>query len=786
MDAFSTESLEFDKLRANLAKFVLTGMGREAVESVRPHSDKILIKRDLAFASEMKELLMHDDSFPIDTLKDVRKPIKKVTTVGFFLQPPELLEISSTFMTARRVQRYFKKRREKYSYLHTLTENLSSYQNIENAIQSAIDEEGQIRDNASGELRRIRRELVSQQDILTNRLKKILKKLSADNMTQEDLITVREGRMVIPIKDEYKNRVKGFIHDESATGQTVFIEPASALPLNNSLKKLRIEELREIERILRELTGLIRDEFASIIETLAVLKQLDFIHAKGRLAVDLNAHCPVITDKPNLKIVSGFHPLLLIKAGRNQTLNTIIPLDLEIGTQFRTLVITGPNAGGKTVALKTVGLLTLMVQSGLLVPADPSSEFYIFDKIFADIGDDQSIENDLSTFSSHMAKLAAVVDTADAESLVLVDEIATGTDPDEGSLLAISILSHLTRNHVTTISTTHHGALKIFAAESPGIENGSMEFDTKSLIPTYRFQPGTPGSSYAFEISERLGLRKGVIEEARNLGGSEHQDIQKLLADLQKKNDEQRQLIATLELEKNRLQALEKLYSDRMDKIKQYEKEQKDRALKEAENILSQANKLIEFTVKTIKEEQASTKSITEAKAVLTREKDKIKSEISYKIPTSTEPVSEGDLVRIESLGMEGLVVETPDDSGEVFVEAGNIRLKVDSSSIKKIEVRNTKPETTSGMSYDWTEDIKPEIDVRGSTAEEAVDLVDRYLGDAGAWGLSKITIIHGKGTGVLRKKVNQFLKKDKRVKTQRPGDYFEGDVGVTIVELNP
>ncbi|RPI01580.1 MAG: endonuclease MutS2, partial [Ignavibacteriae bacterium] len=494
--------LEYDKVVDRISKLVCSESGRQSALRLLPKTDKIIIERELQKVSEAKELLIAESAVPIDGFKNIVVALKKTTVENQVLTIVELLEIAATIRISRSLKYFLAKRASQYPALGLYHEQLFADKIVEHHIDDALDERGFVKDTASRELREIRRSMVLASDALRKKLESILRGVAQQEFLQEEIITTRDGRFVIPIKTEYKHSVPGFIHSTSSSGATVFIEPAESLELNNALRELQLREQREIHRILADLTkqvGIVREPLTL---SFGALTELDVIVARGKYSIEICGNPPLISTTPVIKLFNARHPVLLQHLKREKT----VPLSIELGSNTHTLIITGPNAGGKTVTMKTVGLLTLCAQAGIHIPADSESEIYPFQKIFVDIGDEQSIENDLSTFSSHLNTLHTILEEADASSLILVDEIGAGTDPAEGGALAAAVLQDLTARQSITIATTHHGILKVFAHETPGMDNGSMEFDQKSLLPTYRFRSGIPGSSYAFELAERLGI----------------------------------------------------------------------------------------------------------------------------------------------------------------------------------------------------------------------------------------------------------------------------------------
>jgi DNA mismatch repair protein MutS2 len=772
-------------------------MAGERVDELGPSSDFVKIDQALDQLSELSDLLKFDDAFPIEQIRDIRSSLHKLHTLGIFLNPEPLNQILSSLQTSRKIRSYIMSRKEKYPLLLRLTADLQNYPDIEKAISHAIDDNGEVKSHASPKLRQIRRDIETKSSQIRKKLETLSKQFTADGYAQDAIVTMRGGRMVIPVKEEYKNIVKGFIHDESSSGQTVFIEPAEALELNNELRKLALDETREIERILLEIADAIRPHLPFIERDINILGEIEFLYVKARFANFLNGIKPHLNDSGHIHIKKGYHPLLLLKELYKLPVERrpVIPLDLELGSAAqsgRTLIISGPNAGGKTVALKTVGLFALMLQSGLLVPCEHGSHFSIFEQIFADIGDDQSIENDLSTFSSHVSHLSEMVDKVDSNTLILIDEIGSGTDPREGSSLAIAVLEHFNRKKAVSIVTTHHGELKAFAHNSEGIENGSMEFDQETLQPTYVFKPKIPGSSYAFEISKRIGLNNDIIEKAKKISGHETQNLEKLIQELHIQSRRYESMIANAHRDSAEAQGLQALYQQRLQELKLKERHIKKQSLEETQKVIFETRQNLESLIHEIRNSHGDKETIKKAKELIREQNEIVSEELSRIQQTESSPLEspeqlkKGVKVYIPSMDVEGTVMEDPDDSGQVSIGIGAISMRLHIGQLSKAKTSRGKSfEPAPRQHIEWnTDDVRNEIDLRGLNADEAVYKVDAYLTDVQVLGFKEVTIVHGKGDGILRKKIGEFLKRDPRVRNYRLGQWGEGDTGVTVVEI--
>lgn len=794
---FSLHPLEFEKIREQLFGYALTNMASEKIESLSPTPDFNTIDKNLNELEEMAALLKFDDAFPIDRLRDIRNSLNKLTAWGVFLTPEQLNHFLQTLQTARMIRSYIKTRAEKYPLLCEIISPIQNYPDIEDAITGAIDENAEVKDQASPKLKQIRRDLETKSSHIRKKLETLSRQFTADGYTQDAIVTVRGGRMVIPVKEEYKNIVKGFIHDESSSGQTVFIEPAEVLELNNDLRKLALDETHEIERILLHIADIIRAHLNTLTSVTEILGNIEFLYAKGRLANLLNGIKPHLNKTGYIHIKKGFHPLLLLKEQSRLPAErrTIVPLDLELGNppnSGRILIISGPNAGGKTVTLKTIGLFAVMIQSGLFIPCETGTHLSVFDQIFADIGDDQSIENDLSTFSSHVQHLSEMVIQATHESLILIDEIGSGTDPKEGSSLAIALLDHFNQKQAVAVVTTHHGELKAFAHDTVGIENGSMEFDHDTLQPTYVFRPKIPGSSYAFEISKRIGLSRDIIDKAKKISGKETLRLESLIHQLQIQTKRYESLLAELNREKAGVDGLTKLYNEKIQELKIKERALKQKYLEQSQKAIQEANQKVEALIQEIRSSQADSAVVKKARNVLRVENEAVRTELNEIKQSDLMPLDRpdqlqyGDKVYVPGMDVEGTVLEKPDASEHVLLGVGSITVRIHVNQLSKtISAKDQNAGAASRQKVNWdTENIKNQIDLRGLTSEEAVYEVDAYLTDAQVMGFREVTLVHGKGDGILRKKIGAFLKRDPRVKHYRLGQWGEGDTGVTVVEL--
>lgn len=782
---YATERLDLPKILHRIQFYASSDLGKEAAENIEPLFDLEIISREHNRVSEMKSILEGEASFPIDGLKDIRNALQKATIENNILTPRELIDIAQTLTTSRNIKFFIEKRKESLPELNSLTSLISIHKEIEFNIFQAIDEHANVRDTASKELHSIRQSITDKQNVIRRALERILKASLEQGMVQDEIVTTRDGRMVIPIKAELKNKFPGFIHSTSASGQTVFIEPSETLTLNNEVTELYFQEKREVEKILRELTTQVHDTLDSLQTIVDVMMQIDLCYAKACYSIETKSNKPLLKEKGSLIIRQGYHPILLLRHDRKTT----VPLSIKVGHSFNTLLITGPNAGGKTVALKTVGLLSLMVQCGIHAPVSPDSEFPIFKKFFVIIGDNQSIENDLSTYSSHVLHMKNIVEEADDSSLVLIDEIGANTDPAEGGAIAAAILEILTAKGAITIATSHQAALKAFVHDSKGMENGAMEFDQITLLPTYRLKIGYPGSSYALEIAQRLGISETVVNRARTLLGDQKARLEELILELENRSQALEQKLSIADSEIRKYKDLTAEYERKLKSLNLELREVKKKAIEEAKAIIEKASSTVENTVKEIRTRQATKEVIKEAREQLFTLQKKISTLESEILDTekaqsnNTLKITIGDFVMLKSGGQIGVVQTLPDKHGNLLVSFNTIKAWVNISNIQSVTKKSEKKNTVT-YSLPIEKQFSTEVDVRGLYSDEAIVKVDKFLDDAVLAGLHRVDIIHGKGTGALRKKITLFLEHDTRIKSIRMGEWNEGGAGVTVVEL--
>lgn len=780
--------LEYDKIKNILKEYVISPLAAEKVLQMRPLDDIDFVKKLQRETSEGVALLKAGINFPLSGLKDIRNGLR-LAKMGAMLSPGQLLEMASTMRTARQVKAIWnEKKLNDITIINNIINNLHSFQSLEEKIEMAIISEEEISDNASPKLSAIRRQKKMLAQNIKNKLNEIISSPQYQKVLQEPIVTVRQDRYVVPVKQEFKGSITGVIHDQSASGATLYIEPIAVVQMNNELRQLELEENKEIERILWDLSGRIQENHDLLRDTLHNLAQLDFIMAKASYSIDISGVEPIFNSRGYLNISQGRHPLLK---------GHVVPLDIFLGDKFNILIITGPNTGGKTVALKTVGLFVLMAQSGLHLPAKEGTEIAVFKEVFADIGDEQSIEQSLSTFSSHMKNVKEIVDLASDDCLIILDELGAGTDPTEGAALAMAILNYLYEKGSKVLATTHYSELKTFAFSKVGMENASMEFDVRTLSPTYKLTIGIPGKSNAFEIAMRLGLKKEIVELGKSLMAEENLKIEDMLTHIEEQKSK-------AEEESEKLQALKREYLKKLDKLEEERKKMRleqeriiKKAKEEARLILSKVQREAEEIIKTLKdmenEDQVSmrNKAVQEARAWLRMTDEQLqdsRDSLVVKVEAKQQrPLKAGQKVKILGLNQEGYILSIDEASKEAQVQVGIMKINVPIASLIPID-EEQKPEAEksrfASIALTKAREISRELDLRGLTVDEALIKIDNYLDDAKLAGMKTVTLIHGKGTGALRRGINEMLKNRSDIKSFRLGNVDEGGTGVTVVEL--
>ena len=789
MNEKALRTLEYTKIIERLTELAGSSIGKELCRNLKPSSNLAEIEAAQKQTSDALSRIYQRGSISFSGVQDVRGSLKRLE-IGGSLSALELLRIAKLLETTSRVKSFGRLEnsdREKDS-LDDMFDGLQPLANLYNEIYRCILSEDEIADDASPALAKIRRSIRQTNDRIHTQLSSLVAG-SARNYLQDSVITMRDGRYWIPVKAEYKGQVPGMIHDQSATGSTLFIEPMAIVKLNNELRELELQEQKAIEAVLAELSNMAAAENENIADNFRILTQLDFIFARAMLSKSYNGTEPIFNEKGHINIKKGRHPLLDKKS--------VVPIDIWLGKDFRLLVITGPNTGGKTVSLKTVGLFTLMGQAGLHIPAFDHSELSVFDEVFADIGDEQSIEQSLSTFSSHMTHTVSILKEATDRSLVLFDELGAGTDPTEGAALAIAILNELHSRGTCTMATTHYSELKVFALTTPGVENGCCEFSVETLRPTYRLLIGVPGKSNAFAISGKLGLPEHIIEDARSRISEQDESFEDLLSDLEHSRitiEKEQEELARYKAEAASLKAQLEKKQERLDSAK-------ERILAEANEkahtILREAKEYADETITNFnKYGKAAGVSISDMERERTRLREKMNAaekNMAKKTPAKVKKAVDpkalrvGDSVKVLSLNLKGTVSTLPDAKGNLFVQMGILRSQVNLRDIEPIdEPVITAPNfnrTGSGkIKMAKSSSVGIELNLLGKTSDEAISELDKYLDDAYIAHLPSVRIVHGKGTGALRKAVHNYLRRCKIVAEYHLGEFGEGDAGVTIV----
>ena len=783
--------LEYNKIIEMLMEKAESQLGKDRVKEIKPLVDINEIEKLQKETEEALSLLLKRGNPPLYGIHSIFYELKRVE-IGGSISPGGLIKVSDSLRVARSLKNFLKETREDKTsnnpIIENLVEKLSIFKHIEDEINNAIINENEISDNASPGLRSIRRQITIKNDSVKDKLSSIIGSQSNKKYLQDSLVTMRDGRYVIPVKSENRSHIPGLVHDMSSSGATVFVEPMAVVELNNQLRELELKEREEIERILAVLSNLVGEQSRDIGNNEKLLTELDFIFAKGKLALAMKGIKPILNDKGYINIKKGRHPILDTK--------NVVPIDAYIGRDFTSLIITGPNTGGKTVTLKTVGLFTLMGQSGLHIPADFNSEIAVFNQVFADIGDEQSIEQSLSTFSSHMTNIVDILNKVEHNSLILFDELGAGTDPTEGAALAMSILDHLLKLNVRTIATTHYSQLKLYALTTENVTNASVEFDIETLSPTFKLLIGVPGKSNAFEISKRLGLQDYIVDYARNLISKENVEFEDVLQAME--TDRKIIEVHKIEVEKLKLETenLRRGLETERDKTKDMREKIILKAKEEARSILRDAKEESELIVSELRDISLDVgkdrnKRIQEAQDMLKTKLGKVENQLSKdilnvkskKIPKNLKI---GESVEVLSLGQKGTVLTLPDDNGNLSIQIGVMKVTVHLNTLRRIDTENSERSVRNSKTImsSKSKTISTEIDLRGMNIEEAIVDVDKYLDDSFIAGLNEVHIIHGKGTGALREGISSYLRRHRHVKSFRIGKYNEGGDGVTVVEV--
>jgi DNA mismatch repair protein MutS2 len=776
--------LEFDKVKSQLLEHISSPLGRELAERLMPSTDFEEVVQKQEETDQAAKVLRIKANIPLGGIFDIRPHIKRAV-IGGMLSSHELMQVASTVHVSRQIKRFIEDFTEEHSEIPLLllqADRIIVLAELEEAIKNAIDDNGEVLDSASETLRSLRSQLRTKEARIREKLESMIRSSNAQKMLSDAIVTIRNDRFVIPVKQEYRSHYGGIIHDQSSSGQTLFIEPQSIVVLNNELQNIRVKEQQEIERILLMLSAK-TGEFSTELENIVViLANIDFTFAKARYGSRIKGSKPIMNQEGRISLTKARHPLIPI--------DEVVSNDVELGKDYTTILITGPNTGGKTVTLKTVGLCVLMAQAGLQIPALDGSEMAVFGAVYADIGDEQSIEQSLSTFSSHMVNIVDILDSVSFDSLVLFDELGAGTDPQEGAALAISILDEVNRRGARVIATTHYPELKAYGYNREGVINASVEFDIETLSPTYRLLIGVPGRSNAFEISKRLGLSENVIAKARTFIGADSHEVENMIASLEeskrqaeKELEDAHDLLKHAEMLQKDLQKQMVEYYDKKDTL--YEKataeanEIVEKARRESEDVIQQLRKMLHDKQVEVKEHELieAQKKLSEAAPKELKQKKKIQATKQERV------LRPGDEVKVLSFGQKGTLLEKA--SGNSWnVQIGILKMKVEEKDlefIKTPKVAETKVlATVKGKDFH----VSPELDLRGERYENAILRVEKYIDDALLAGYPHVSIIHGKGTGALRQGVQEYLRNHRAVKSIRFGAQNEGGSGMTVVEF--
>lgn len=780
--------LEFDKIIDMLSSRAQSSLGKQMCLDTKPVYSLYEVRERLSETKEAFDIVLRWGSLPLEGIKNIQDNIKRAK-MGFTLTPGELLGVCDILRCTKRLKAFIKdgQKIEDYPIVGEIIDSLVYIKNLQEAIEATVIGEDEISDRASEKLYGLRRSIKDKNSRIREKLQGMLH--SYGKYLQDPIITIRGDRYVIPVKAEFRGNVPGLVHDQSSSGSTLFIEPMAVVELNNDIKELLLKEKAEIERILSELSKVVSSNGDELLINNENIAYLDYLMAKAKFGLDLNGSIPEINDKGVVSLKAARHPLI--------NKEVVVPIDIRLGERFNALVITGPNTGGKTVTLKTAGLLTLMAMAGLAIPVRDGSQVSIFKKVFADIGDEQSIEQSLSTFSSHMTNIVNIIENVDDKSLVLVDELGAGTDPTEGAALAMSILQTFYKKGAKLIATTHYSEIKIFAMEEEGFENASVEFDVETLRPTYRLLTGIPGKSNAFEISKRLGLSEDIINEARNMVSQDAAKFEDVIQSLQSKTTLAERELDDAQRLRREAQAIKKELSEKKYKLDTQRDKLIKQAQEEARKVVRDAKYEADKIIKELNELRSKAQdaaAIKEAEEARKKINDKLSNMVVKDVDTlevkegmiPLDSVNIGDEVYVTTLSQKGIVTSNVDSKGEVMVQIGIMKINVPLKKLMK-DIKKKKEAKKTGVTklvQQKANNISTSIDLRGQMVEEAIYSIDKYLDDAFIAGFERVNIIHGKGTGALREGIQQYLKKHHHVKSIRMGEHGEGGSGVTVVEM--
>lgn len=792
MNQKALETLEYKKIIAQLKREMGSAASAKLADELTPLTSEKIIKEELRSTTEAVDLIVRKGPLPTGGLYDIREALL-LAKKGGSLTMRQLLEVQNVLGISSEVVAFMHDDAlPALKYIGEMVDLIVEFTALEKEISRCILTEDEMADNASPKLKDIRRSIHQQNQAIKNKLSRIITSSSNKTYLQDAIVTMRDGRYVIPVKQEYRSFFPGMVHDQSKGGATLFIEPQGVVELNNKLRELEVEEQLEIARILAELSSRVAEHYSEIRSNLELLIKLDFIMAKGKLSCKMHASEPKIDVDGELKLISARHPLIEYKKA--------VPVDIRIGGDYRTLIITGPNTGGKTVSLKTAGLLVMMAQSGLHIPASHASTLPIFGEVFADIGDEQSIEQSLSTFSSHMKNIVSIIDKASYDSLVLVDELGAGTDPTEGAALAIAILERFYDSGALTMATTHYNELKKYALATSGVENAAMEFDVETLTPTYRLLIGVPGKSNAFEISKKLGLSESVIERASEHikhGDMEFENVISSIEDDKRKAAADRldaeSMRAEIEERLKKLEEKEKAISEKRADIIAEAKHEARELLREIKSAVKDVQKDLRRLQKSGAHTNLNTGALEKSRRKINEAEDLVSEKVVKQVnsePVSADTLKIGDRVKLLTIGQNGTILSLPDEKGNLMINIGALKVKARLQDLMLInEGKDRKPQAKSSSKYgsllrSKSSSVSASINVMGKNLEDALADVEKYLDDVYMAGLDMVSIIHGRGGGILKDGIRQMLKRKKYVDSYGAASYNDGGEGVTIVRM--
>lgn len=792
MNQKALETLEYKKIIAQLKREMGSAASAKLADELTPLTSEKIIKEELRSTTEAVDLIVRKGPLPTGGLYDIREALL-LAKKGGSLTMRQLLEVQNVLGISSEVVAFMHDDAlPELKYIDEMVDLIVEFTALEKEISRCILTEDEMADNASPKLKDIRRSIHQQNQAIKNKLSRIITSSSNKTYLQDAIVTMRDGRYVIPVKQEYRSFFPGMVHDQSKGGATLFIEPQGVVELNNKLRELEVEEQLEIARILAELSSRVAEHYREIRSNLDLLTKLDFIMAKGKLSCKMHASEPKIDADGELRLISARHPLIEYKKA--------VPVDIRIGGDYRTLIITGPNTGGKTVSLKTAGLLVMMAQSGLHIPASHASTLPIFGEVFADIGDEQSIEQSLSTFSSHMKNIVSIIDKASYDSLVLVDELGAGTDPTEGAALAIAILERFYDSGALTMATTHYNELKKYALATSGVENAAMEFDVETLTPTYRLLIGVPGKSNAFEISKKLGLSESVIERASEHikhGDMEFENVISSIEDDKRKAAADRldaeSMRAEIEERLKKLEEKEKAISEKRADIISEAKREARELLRETKSAVKDVQKDLRRLQKSGAHTNLNTGALEKSRRKINEAEDLVSEKVVKQVnsePVSADTLKIGDRVKLLTIGQNGTILSLPDEKGNLMINIGALKVKARLQDLMLInEGKDRKPQAKSSSKYgsllrSKSSSVSASINVMGKNLEDALADVEKYLDDVYMAGLDMVSIIHGRGGGILKDGIRQMLKRKKYVDSYGAASYNDGGEGVTVVRM--